>query len=292
VTPEERDNIRRLVERRTDFMVQAFFSSTLEMTGPEMGLYLLTLHYAWTNSARLPADEERLRRTLRFEKEEWGRVWKTIAAKWEKEGAWLKNRKLTSLYAQAWERTEIAVRSGGKGGKARAANANGIGPPAREPTSHPAVRAQAVSVSVGEERGVPSSPKVSISTEEHASRKRAASPAFTPPKIGEVREFWKTASLAGDPDDFFEHFTNAKWRLSGGKGAVMADWHLAASRWSRNENGHATRTVIHKNQGDLDREAEADQIRRNREARVPDVDDYGAWLEEKLRKEGKDVPKH
>lgn len=58
---------------------------------------------------------------------------------------------------------------------------------------------------------------------------------FAAPTRDEVKSFWKERKLAGDPEDFFDYFENTRWRLSGGKGAVMADWHLAAQRWSRND---------------------------------------------------------
>ena len=55
------------------------------------------------------------------------------------------------------------------------------------------------------------------------------------PTLGEVRAYWTGSNLQGDPEDFYLHFENARWRLSGGKGAPMKDWRLAAQRWSRNE---------------------------------------------------------
>lgn len=55
------------------------------------------------------------------------------------------------------------------------------------------------------------------------------------PTLGEVKAYWTGSNLQGDPDDFYLHFENARWRLSGGKGAMMKDWHLAAQRWSRTE---------------------------------------------------------
>lgn len=73
---------------------------------------------------------------------------------------------------------------------------------------------------------------------------------FAAPTCDEVKSFWRERKLTGDPEDFFDYFSNTKWRLSGGKGAVMADWHLAAQRWSRNDpvirprgNGAAPRQV-------------------------------------------------
>ena len=137
MTSEERDNIRRRVEVRVDFMVQTFFASTMEMSGPEMGLYLVTLHYAWTNGARLPADEDRLRRTLRYDKDEWVKVWPTVLPKWTKDGSYLKNSKLSILYAAAWERMEVAVKKGREGGNAAAANARASADMARGPYLDP-----------------------------------------------------------------------------------------------------------------------------------------------------------
>lgn len=69
---------------------------------------------------------------------------------------------------------------------------------------------------------------------------------FAPPTKAEASEFWISEKLNGDPSDFVDHYENAGWRLSGGKGAVMRDWRLAARRWSRNEphmarGGHPTK---------------------------------------------------
>lgn len=59
---------------------------------------------------------------------------------------------------------------------------------------------------------------------------------FAPPTKEEVEAFWRERSLRGDPDAFFDHFENADWRLSSGRGARMKDWRLAAQNWSRNDD--------------------------------------------------------
>jgi hypothetical protein len=58
---------------------------------------------------------------------------------------------------------------------------------------------------------------------------------FIPPTREEVRAHWQENNLNGDPDDFFDHFDNCRWKLSGGRGPVMKDWRIAARRWSRHE---------------------------------------------------------
>jgi len=58
---------------------------------------------------------------------------------------------------------------------------------------------------------------------------------FAPPALDQVKDYWQEKKLNGDPAHFFDHFENCDWRLSGGKGAKMKKWTLAANNWSRNQ---------------------------------------------------------
>ncbi len=58
---------------------------------------------------------------------------------------------------------------------------------------------------------------------------------FVPPTLDQVKERFREKNLNGDPEHFFDHHTNADWKLSGGKGAKMKSWKLAANTWSRNQ---------------------------------------------------------
>lgn len=53
------------------------------------------------------------------------------------------------------------------------------------------------------------------------------------PTLEEVRRYWETAGLRGDPSSFFDHFESNGWRVSGK--APMKDWKAAARNWSRRE---------------------------------------------------------
>lgn len=60
--------------------------------------------------------------------------------------------------------------------------------------------------------------------------------SFSPPSLSEVQTFWSEKSFSSDPDLFWAHYTNCGWRLSGGRGAKMKDWRLAAIQWEKREN--------------------------------------------------------
>lgn len=54
-----------------------------------------------------------------------------------------------------------------------------------------------------------------------------------PKDLEAVREYWKTESLNGRPEDFHDHFDSNGWKVSGR--APMRDWKAAARYWSRNQ---------------------------------------------------------
>lgn len=195
----------------------------MELSGPERALYLISLAYAWTNGARLPADEERIRRALGYDPDEWAKHWPAVREKgWTKDGAHLVNRNLSSKYAEAFERARYGSERGRLGGKASGVSRNKIkGPRTTSSFSHEPERER--------EREKPS-PEEADESSPRSTRQR-----FAPPTREEVRAFWKERKLTGDPEDFFDHFALSRWRLSGGRGAVMSDWHLAAQRWSRHD---------------------------------------------------------
>ena len=53
------------------------------------------------------------------------------------------------------------------------------------------------------------------------------------PSMNDVRAYWAAARLAGDPEQFFDHFQANGWKV-GGK-TPMKDWQAAARNWSRRE---------------------------------------------------------
>ena len=225
------------------FAVQTFFGTTMEMSGPEMGLYLISLNYAWTKGARLTADEESLRRTFRYEKEEWTVLWPTVSKKWTRDGQYLKNNKLSILYAAAWNDMVRSVENGRKGGNAKAANARAGAYSARGPTTHPTstptgkALAKTESVAIAPAgAGINSSltPTLSsISEEKEISGKRKRAERFHPPSVEEIQTYadekgWPKAEF--NPAYFFESYGAKGWMI--GK-SPMKDWHLAAQKAHR-----------------------------------------------------------
>lgn len=53
------------------------------------------------------------------------------------------------------------------------------------------------------------------------------------PSLDDVRAYWAAARLAGNPEQFFDHFQANGWKV-GGK-TPMKDWQAAARNWSRRE---------------------------------------------------------
>lgn len=56
---------------------------------------------------------------------------------------------------------------------------------------------------------------------------------FIAPTLEEVQEYFKAKRKPELAVEFWEHFENARWKLSSGRGAKMKDWHLAANKWIR-----------------------------------------------------------
>lgn len=59
------------------------------------------------------------------------------------------------------------------------------------------------------------------------------SSTFSAPTREECRAWFQARAYGvSEGDRFFNHFENCGWRLSGGKGAKMKNWELAASNWA------------------------------------------------------------
>lgn len=58
---------------------------------------------------------------------------------------------------------------------------------------------------------------------------------FVPPTLDQVKEAFVACDYSSDPTEFWSHYTNCDWRLSGGRGAKMKDWKLAAINWEKRE---------------------------------------------------------
>ena len=66
--------------------------------------------------------------------------------------------------------------------------------------------------------------------------REGAPAALLTPTVQEASLFFgEIGGTRQEGEDFWEHFENCGWRLSGGKGARMKDWKLAANRWHRHQ---------------------------------------------------------
>ena len=59
--------------------------------------------------------------------------------------------------------------------------------------------------------------------------------AFVPPTLDQVKDAFVSCNSSSDPMEFWAHYTNCGWKLSGGRGAMMKDWKLAAYNWEKRE---------------------------------------------------------
>ena len=59
--------------------------------------------------------------------------------------------------------------------------------------------------------------------------------AFVPPTLDQVKDAFVNCNYSSDPMEFWAHYTNCGWKLSGGRGAMMKDWKLAAYNWEKRE---------------------------------------------------------
>lgn len=58
---------------------------------------------------------------------------------------------------------------------------------------------------------------------------------FVPPTLDQVKDAFVSCNYSSDPMEFWAHYTNCGWKLSGGRGAMMKDWKLAAYNWEKRE---------------------------------------------------------
>jgi hypothetical protein len=128
-------------------------------------------------------------------------------------------------------------------------------------------------------------------TEKKETLGRERASRFAPPSLSDVQEYGK--EIPGlDAAAFFDFYASKGWKVGS---APMKDWKAAARNWRRRDVGNtqnSPRVVIHKNQSDLDREREGDEIARNRAAATREREererDYG-WTEaevEAMKREG------
>jgi len=96
-------------------------------------------------------------------------------------------------------------------------------------------------------------------------RERASRVRFAPPSLVEVAEYGK--EIPGlNAEAFCDFYASKGWKVGS---QPMKDWKAAARNWRRRDRANdsgAPRVVVHKNQADLDREREGDEIARNRAA--------------------------
>lgn len=273
---------------KMDFFTKDFLSSTATWTGPEAAAYALALIFAWTQGAALSADPERIRKALHYDPRDWRKVWPALEPKFPltADGTARRNPREVERWNEESARAAKASEHGKKGAGGRWPSES----PEQCPSNAPAMPGAMP------EQWLSPSPSPSPSEEkEKEKREGAARPShsgFSPPSIEEVQKEVAEKGSPVDPETFLAHYTANGWVQASGR--PIKDWRAAIVTWTKREkdrggNGQP-RVVIHKNQGDLDRAREGDEIRRNREAdarrrREQDDDDVllGEVLEEKAR---------
>ena len=83
------------------------------------GLYREMLSQAWLRGARLPADEEAIRRAVGATEAEWARCWPLVERFWKRDGDSLVNETQLKVYAEKHEQAERASERGRKARSAR-----------------------------------------------------------------------------------------------------------------------------------------------------------------------------
>lgn len=226
------------VDHKMDFFTKDFLASTLTMTGPEASAYSHLLLVAWTQEASLPLDPERIRIAIRYDREDWDRVWPTLKEKWPVVQGRRQNRRQRELWDEAMSRAAILSES------ARKANAIRWGSPA-DPNRTP----------VGSK---PDSPSPSPSSDpsllptggstseegEGAVRPHARSASFKVPTPKEISDYAIASGwTAGDWNTvvFFDFFEQKGWITGRTR---MKDWKAAA------RNAHREGWTVRKGNGD------------------------------------------
>jgi uncharacterized protein YdaU (DUF1376 family) len=116
-----------------------FLGATAEWTGEQRGLYLLALGHAWT-AGSLPADLEKLRRLVGWERATFAAAWSQVAVKFVEADGRLTNDRLEAHRAKADQLAEIRSELGKRGAAKRwGGDSNGQGPPNGRGIAEPSV---------------------------------------------------------------------------------------------------------------------------------------------------------
>jgi uncharacterized protein YdaU (DUF1376 family) len=87
------------------------------------GLYREMLTQAWRRGARLPMNEDAIKRAVGATDAEWARTWPAIATYWhESKGGVLVNDTQVEIYQESMDRIRAASNKGIKGARARWGN--------------------------------------------------------------------------------------------------------------------------------------------------------------------------
>jgi uncharacterized protein YdaU (DUF1376 family) len=199
------------VDHKMDFFTKDFLASTLTMTAEEAGAYALSLVVGWTQGASLPLDPERIRRALRYDHDEWARLWPSLEPKWPIVGDHRENARQVEEWGKAAERSQSLSDAGRKASAMRWAN-----------------RSQSPSPS----------PSPSPSSDTVIPSPSPLGDGFAPPTLEETRSFFESEHLTGNAEAFFYHFSEAEWRKGNGK--PVRSWQLTARKWSANEGRYST----------------------------------------------------
>ena len=90
------------------------------------------------------------------------------------------------------------------------------------------------SVDRGSQQSLPGGSQVSLPNNKDIDNKEKGR-AFVPPTLDQVKDAFVSCNYSSDPMEFWAHYTNCGWKLSGGRGAMMKDWKLAAYNWEKRE---------------------------------------------------------
>jgi uncharacterized protein YdaU (DUF1376 family)/ribosome modulation factor len=114
-----------------------FLASTAEWTGEEQALYALCLAYQWSIGS-LPADPEKVRRLVRWDRRTFARAWPQVRTKFpSSDGVRSQNCRLEVVRAHAMEVSRKRAEAGSKGGKAKKINATAVANATNLPQHNP-----------------------------------------------------------------------------------------------------------------------------------------------------------
>lgn len=98
-----------------------FLAATAEWAGEEQALYLLLLGHQWALES-LPADVEKLRRLVRWEKKSFAAAWETVRSKFSERDGRLYNERLEQHRDRVNDISKKRADAGSKGGAKRHSN--------------------------------------------------------------------------------------------------------------------------------------------------------------------------